>query len=52
MDDIGWGHDPWGLESWGSFDDGSGGGGTDAGGFEPTEGVVLSPGVYVFEISN
>lgn len=49
MDDIGWGLDPWGLESWGSFDDGSGGG-TDAGGFEPIDGVVLSPGVFVFEI--
>jgi len=49
MDDIGWGLEPWGLDSWGSYESESGGGGTGDVGFEPTDGVVLSPGVFVFE---
>lgn len=49
MDDIGWGLAPYGLEAWGSIEDETGGGGTDEVGFEPTDGVVLSPGVFVFE---
>ena len=49
MDDIGWGLEPWGLDSWGSFENESGGGGTNDVSFEPTDGVVLSPGVFVFE---
>ena len=52
MDDIGWGLAPYGIEPWGSYEDESGGGGTDAGGFEPVDGVVLSPGIFVFENSN
>jgi hypothetical protein len=51
MDDIGWGLGPWGLDSWGSYEDESGGG-TDTVGYEPTDGVVLSPGVFVFEQTN
>jgi hypothetical protein len=51
MDDIGWGLDPWGLDSWGSDEDESGGG-KDAVGYEPMDGVVLSPGVFVFEQTN
>jgi len=51
MDDIGWGLAPYGIEPWGSYEDESGGG-TDAGGFEPVDGVVLSPGIFVFENSN
>lgn len=51
MDDIGWGLDPWGLDSWGSNEDESGGG-TDTVGYEPMDGVVLSPGVFVFEQTN
>ncbi len=51
MDDIGWGLGPWGLDSWGSGEDESGGG-TDEVGFEPMDGVVLSPGVFVFEQTN
>lgn len=52
MDDIGWGLGPWGLDSWGSHEDESGGGGTDTAGYEPMDGVVLSPGVFVFETTN
>jgi len=50
MDDIGWGLDPWGMEAWGSpLQDFPG---LEEIEIEKVDGVVESPGIFTFEISD
>ena len=50
MDDIGWGLDPWGMEAWGSpLQDFPG---LEEIEIEKVDGVVESPGIFVFEVDD
>jgi hypothetical protein len=50
MDDIGWGLDPWGMEAWGSLFEESPE--IEEIEIEKVDGVVESPGIFVFEIDD